>query len=163
MMEDKRVLILGPSTISMKAYETLANEVNTDVILGQDDTTFSPASNPNHTKVFCESIKGEEDEDLKIYQRAIKCVDDAVYIIVDLSSASTGMGLEVGYLLTTHPDKIISFIAKKGSKISPHIKGLYKKATGEDLKVEFYEDEKDMADAVKRSLGYEEYYLDMIH
>lgn len=160
---DTRVLILGASSISMKAYENLANEINTDEATGSGALVVAPANNPNHTKDFVDSVKADADSDVKIFKRALKCIDEAVFVIVDLSAASTGVGMEVTYLLTTHADKNIVFIAKEGSKISPHIKGMYKHMTGKDLQVEFYKDEKDMPNAVRRSSAYNQFYYEMIY
>lgn len=159
---DYSILILGASTISAKAYEELADNINRSMITGgaYSPLIVTPANNPNHTKKFVENVHGDPDADLKIYERALRNIDIAELVIVDISSASTGMGMEVGYLLSKYPQKYVVFIAKEGSKISPHIAGLYKHSTGKEIKVHFYEDESRMTMAVKKSIEYGSYEID---
>ena len=161
---DSRVLILGSSSIDAETYSYIAENINTDEIGNFNDMIITPANNPNATKEYVNKIKNDPNADEKIYERALKCVDQAEYIIVDLSAASTGMGLEVGYLLSQYANsKYITFIAKEGSKISPHIKGMYKHITGKEIEVGFYNTKEEIVDVIKHSDGYQKYYCNLIY
>lgn len=156
---DTDVLILGASSIPEEDYLRLADDVG-DGLADLYALVWSRALNPADTSAFVKSIENEPDKDELIYKRAIKCIDNASFIIVDISSASTGMGLEVGYLLANleKQKKHIAFIAKEGSKISPHITGMYKKVTGAKLcEVCFYKEPKKMFDAVRATAAYDNY------
>jgi len=156
---DTDVLILGASSIPEEDYLNLANEVG-DSLADIYTLVWSRALNPADTAAFVKSIENEPNKDELIYQRAINCIDNAGFIIVDISSASTGMGLEVGYLLANleKQKKHVAFIAKKGSKISPHITGMYKKVTGNKVcEVCFYLEPKQMVDAVRATAAYDNY------
>lgn len=161
---DVRVLILGSSSIDADTYAYIAENINTDKIGNFNDFITTPANNPNATKKFINQVKNDPDADEKIYKRALNCIDQAEYIIVDLSAASTGMGLEVGYLLSKYSNsKYITFIAKEGSKISLHIKGMYKHITGRDLEVTLYNTKEDIVEVIKHSDGYQKYYCDLVY
>ncbi len=153
---NKNILILGASSISNEVYNKLAIDIG-DCFSKESD--LGRALNPSDTSEFVKSVEGREDKDVLIYQRAIKCVDDADFIIVDISSASTGMGLEVGYLLSglAKSGKSVCFIAKEGSKISPHIAGMYKSVTGKDIEVGLYDSYENMIKAVTSTSAYKEY------
>ncbi len=155
---DSKILILGSSSISNEDYLSLANDIG-DGLAELYTLIWDRALNPADTSAFVNSIENRPNKDELIYRRAIKCIDNAEYVIIDISQASTGMGLEVGYLLSSlaTEKKYISFIAKKGSKISPHITGMYKHVTGNDAIVEFYEEPKHMIGAVRRTPDYESY------
>ena len=155
---------MGSSSLDAEIYAYIAKNINTDTIGNFDDFYPTPANNPNATKEFVNQIKNDPDADEKIYERALKSVDQAEYIIVDLSEASTGMGLEVGYLLSKYANsKYITFIAKEGSKVSPHIKGMYKHITGNKIEIGFYNSKDDIIDVIKHSGGYQKYYYDLVY
>ena len=150
---DSRMLILGSSKIPNDAYNKLATD------MGNEFPEGNRASNPLDTSRFVESVKDNPNKAELIYKRAIKCIDDAEFVVVDLSQASTGMGLEVSYLLTflKQSGKQVIFIAKEGSKPSPHIMGMYKSVMGEYPTVTHYKDENNMFEAVQKSQGFTEY------
>lgn len=156
---DERFLILGSSATDPEFYADLAENFNSDMMDGAYYSLVGgPASNPNITKEYVESVKNDPEKEKKIYKRAIECVDKAEFIIVDISSASTGMGLEVGYLLSRYAnEKHIVFIAKEGSKISPHIAGMYEHLTGKKLEVKFYKNSKDAIKGIESSQEYQNY------
>lgn len=156
---DERFLILGSSATDPEFYADLAENFNSDMMDGSYYSLVGgPASNPNITKEYVESVKNDPEKEKKIYKRAIECVDNAEFIIVDISSASTGMGLEVGYLLSRYAnEKHIVFIAKEGSKISPHIAGMYEHLTGKKLEVKFYKNSKDAIKGIESSQEYQNY------
>lgn len=162
---DERVLILGSSATDPEFYADLAKQFNSDMMDGSSgyySLVGGPASNPNITKEYVESVKNDPEKEKKIYKRAIECVDKAEFIIVDISSASTGMGLEVGYLLSRYAnEKHIVFIAKEGSKISPHIAGMYEHLTGKKLEVKFYKNSKDAIKEIQSSQEYINYYCEL--
>ena len=156
---DERFLILGSSATDPEFYAELADNFNSDMMDGAYYSLVGgPASNPNITKEYVESVKNDPEKEKKIYKSAIECVDNAEFIIVDISSASTGMGLEVGYLLSRYAnEKHIVFIAKEGSKISPHIAGMYEHLTGRKLEVKFYKNSKDAIKGIEGSQEYQNY------
>ena len=156
---DERFLILGSSATDPEFYAELADNFNSDMMDGAYYSLVGgPASNPNITKEYVESVKNDPEKEKKIYKRAIECVENAEFIIVDISSASTGMGLEVGYLLSRYAnEKHIVFIAKEGSKISPHIAGMYEHLTGRKLEVKFYKNSKDAIKGIEGSQEYQNY------
>lgn len=160
---DENVLILGSSAIDKKYYQMLAEEVNTTTIINADGLIVPPASNPTHTKKFVEEHKQDKDFELKLYLRALQCVDKAKFIVVDVSAASTGVGMEVSYLLTKHPEKPIAFIAQEGTKVSPHIAGMYKHIFGKDIEVCYYSSLTNMAEAVRKHSAYSSYYIDLVY
>ena len=155
---DESVLILGASSVEPSIYSALEKGINIGTILNVSSYVDYVASSPIQTKMFVEQTKEDENFNQLLIERAFDCIDKAEFIIVDLSNASTGMGVELCYLLTKYGDsKLISFIAKEGSKASPHILGLYKIATQKEPKVEYYTCELDVVSAVKRTSGYQDY------
>jgi len=161
---DNSVLVLGASSIDPKVYQALAYGVNSQV-LGCSGGTFDvPARTPINTKKFVKSVDGDPNKEKKIYERALKCIDNAQFIIVDISEASTGMGLEVGYMLTMYAGKkFISFIAKEGSKVSPHIAGMWEHLTGKKIEVGFYKNEKDVCKTVMNTDACKKFEIDLTH
>ena len=153
---DEKILILGASSIPLKHYQFLAANINCNVIKG-DTKTVILSSNPNHTKAFIESINDNKNRDKLIFERAIKCIDKAEFVVVDISEPSIGMGMEVFYLLSHNNNKEICFIAQENKKISPHISGMYQIINNKSFDVEFYKDEKDAVVAVKRSESYKNF------
>ena len=158
MKVDSDILVLGSSSIPEEDYLQLASDLG-DGLAPLYATVWSRALNPADTSAFVKSIANQPNKDQLIYRRAICCIDNARFIVVDISQASTGMGLEVGYLLSKlkEQNKYVCFIAKEGSKISPHITGMYKHVTGEDCAVVMYDEAKNMFEAVRTSIPYENY------
>ena len=152
-MVDERMLILGSSKISNEDYNKLA------VKMGNEFPEGDHASNPLDTFNFVQSVKDNPNKEQLIYKRAMKCIDDAEFVVVDLSQASTGMGLEVGYLLThlKQSRKQVLFIAKEGTKPSPHIIGMYKAVMGNYPTVSYYKEQDNMFEAVEKSKEFSEY------
>ena len=150
---NNKILILGSSSISKEQYHELACAV------GKNFEDGKRASNPEDTAEFVQSIKDNPNKDQMIYDRAIGCIKDAEYIIVDLSAPSTGMGLEVAHLILDLPKsgKIISFIAKEGAKLPSHILGMYKSITGKEAEVKTYAEPMKMFSAVQETSSYDEY------
>ena len=158
---DKNVLILGSSAIDSKFYAKLADRFNCDMFASTYPLTSRAANNPNSTKIFVNSLKNDPEKEVKVYLRALKCIDDALYIIIDFSSASTGLGIELSYLLSNYAKKkYISFIAKEGSKVSPLIVGMYEHITGTKINIGIYKDLEDAVKIIKKSEGYKHFAFD---
>ena len=141
---DERILILGSSKISCDYYNNLAISISEAIKEG------SRASNPFDTSVFIQSIKGNPNKDELIYKRIIRLIDLAKVVIVDISEASTGVGVEVGYLISTlrTHKKRVYFISQNSKKPSPHIMGMYKTYVGKYPHVYFYKEQDSMFDAL---------------
>ena len=160
MVIDNSLLVLGSSSIPAEDYEKIAFDLVSE--LGQ--VKGVQANNPNATKLFVESLQDDPYAPLTIYRRALKCIDDASFIVVDISAASTGMGMEVVYLVDklSEPEneKKAVFIAKQGTKTSPHIAGLYQHKLNKPLVVYHYKTSKEMISEVKCSPEFEQYTLE---
>ena len=154
MKVNTKLLILGSSSISDEVYSHLAVELGRDV-----NPNGGRALNPEDTTEFKNELVGTNNQKAEmIFERACQIINDADFIVIDLSAASTGVGVEAMIAIPLiKSGKKIAFIAKEGTKISPHIVGVYKTVTEKDIEVQTYKTEENMIHAVKRTDGYQEY------
>lgn len=102
------ILILG--ALPLHKTEEVMYEGMARVCLDYAERVFSPID----TLRF-------EGSDEQRYERAMRKVEDADWIIGEQTNPSTGQGLELGYALTL--EKPILVVAERGSKVSGLIKG----------------------------------------
>ncbi len=105
----KRVLITGSvltaDNSSVETYEKLVSLIDTDKYF---------ISSPLDTMKF-------QGNDLERYERAMNLLKDTKYIIAEMSTVSTGQGMELQEAVNLNIPVLV--IAKKGSKISGLVRG----------------------------------------
>lgn len=124
--------VMGASSDSVKTYEDLVSMIDTDKY---------KVSSPLDTMKF---IGSDEER----YQRAIMMLGETSMMIAEMSSTSTGQGIELGIAATMNIPVLV--IAKEGSKVSGLVKGC---PTVKDIV--YYEDVKDIKEEINSFIGGE--------
>lgn len=124
--------VMGANSDSVKTYEDLVSMIDTDKY---------KVSSPLDTMKF---IGSDEER----YQRAIMMLSETSMMIAEMSSTSTGQGIELGIAATMNIPVLV--IAKEGSKVSGLVKGC---PTVKDIV--YYEDVKDIKEEINSFIGGE--------
>ena len=124
--------VMGANSDSVKTYEDLVSMIDTDKY---------KVSSPLDTMKF---IGSDEER----YQRAIMMLGETSMMIAEMSSVSTGQGIELGIASTMNIPVLV--IAKEGSKVSGLVKGC-KTVKG----VVYYENIEDIKEELDKFIGGE--------
>lgn len=124
--------VMGANSDSVKTYEDLVSMI---------DTEKYKVSSPLDTMKF---IGSDEER----YQRAIMMLGETSMMIAEMSSTSTGQGIELGIAATMNIPVLV--IAKEGSKVSGLVKGC-PTVKG----IVYYKDVKDIKEELDKFIGGE--------
>ena len=124
--------VMGANSDSIKTYEDLVSMI---------DTEKYRVSSPLDTMKFV----GTDEER---FDRAVSMLSETSMMIAEMSSVSTGQGIEIGIASTMNIPILV--IAKEGSKVSGLVKGC-KTVKG----VVYYENIEDIKEELDKFIGGE--------